>query len=181
MLFCCEKLRPGFELWSRYKLFAILVPFFFLSSLHQSFVCVNNTHATLRNKEKGARMANLRSKCHFLAFLRFSDCTVYRTVMHRHDGPQIPEWQPDIVIYGVHRQTVFWQTVLSHRHCTASIQIPWDNPWHKNSVYEFIRHVVSKSYTLCPLLCKLIFNFAVTGLPVFAQVLPLLCTLHPVV
>ena len=64
-------------------------------------------------------MAILGSKSHSLAFLRILDRTVNRTVMHRHGGSQIPKWQSDTVIYGVHRQTVFGRTVPSHRHCTA--------------------------------------------------------------
>jgi hypothetical protein len=69
-------------------------------------------------------MAILGSKCHFFTFFRFLDRTVHRTVMHRHDGPLIiPKWRSNTVIYGVHRQTVFWRTVLSHRHCTALMLI----------------------------------------------------------
>ena len=124
MLFCCEKMRLGYNSWSRHKLVSTLFPFLSLSLLLQSFVCVDNTPAKFWNEVKRAKMAIFGSKCHFWTFLRLLDRTVHRTVMHRHDGPLIiPKWRSNTVIYGVHRQTVFWRTVLSHRHCTALMLI----------------------------------------------------------
>jgi hypothetical protein len=100
-------------------IFAILFPFIITLIVFYT----NNIHATFWNEEKRAEMAILGSKSHVLAFLRFLDRTFHRTVMHRPDGPLIPKWRSDTDIYGVHRQTVFWRTVPSHRHCTALVMM----------------------------------------------------------
>jgi hypothetical protein len=85
-----KKLRPGFKSWSRHALFAILFPFFSFP-FHYYTNCLFIQIVTFWNEEKRAKMAIGGSKCHFLAFLRFLDHTIHRTVMHRHDDPQIPK------------------------------------------------------------------------------------------
>ena len=103
----------GFESWSKHELVAFF-PFLSPSLLHQSFVCTNSTRATFRNEEKKAKIV-------IFCLFTILNLTVNHTVMHRHDGPQILKWQSDTVFYGINRQTVFWRTVPSHRHCPALI------------------------------------------------------------